>query len=159
MAFSLLPWLPSLGLCRKNLKLAKRGEEALRTEQPLLFGFLPPSRRRQAEDGTWVLLAPVNCPENTVFFSPMFSSSPAQRPGKENKWGAPRALGSSGPRDTGGPFVRGEALFTRVPMNLATRWVLPQAGHCGSVRWACMSRARTISFYGGSGVVRCPGFS
>lgn len=69
--------------------------------------------------------------------------------------GAPRAPRSRGPRDTGGPFDKGEALFTRKSpreighmMNPFPSWEL------GSIRWVCTFHGEDFSSKG-SGVVKC----
>lgn len=80
---------------------------------------------------------------------------PVQRPGKEKKWVAPRALGNRGPQDPGGPFDEGEALFTRKHPHEISHVMSPSPGWgLGSIRWVCTFRGENFSSKG-SGVVKC----
>lgn len=75
-----------------------------------------------------------------MLFGPVFSSSPARRSGKENKWYHQKLLEAEG---VGGPFVEGDTLFTRESpcemshmTNPSPSWGLTVS----SVRWVCTFR-------------------
>lgn len=82
MAFSLLLWLHSLGLYKRNLKLAKRGEDAPWAVPSLLFSGC--SEGRQKMGASWLLFAKMNHPGNPVLFSkPGFLHSTEIQRGKQ----------------------------------------------------------------------------
>lgn len=119
-------WLPSWGLCKGPWNWPREVRKLSRAVFAL-FWLLPHAFR----GGRNWDLAPLCQNELSREHSALYRVFllPVQRPGKENKWERQELLEAEGPRTLGVLSTRGKpSLLERIPVRLATWWILSPAG-------------------------------